>query len=286
MPAQVRKRCWVWTCNNYTDADKKAILAIDYRYVCWGHETGGKTGTPHLQGYISFTHVRTFQQVRKLMPRQVGWIDYRKGSIPQAENYQKKDGDWFEDGDRPIDPKKKGEMEKVKWAEILKAAKEGDWEWLELEHPQVWCHMEAKLRAKYKPTKIRMDGELEHMWIWGSPGTGKTTWVLDKYPDCFMKDLSKWWDRYDSEDTVFIDEWSPDVKLDREIKIWADRTSFNAEVKGGGMSIRPKRIIICSNYTIAECFSGVQREAVERRFKQVFIDVLKKEEVAKEMDLD
>ncbi len=56
-------KSWAFTCNNYTEND---LMALDnlpesiIKYVIFGEEVGPKTGTPHLQGYISFckTHRR------------------------------------------------------------------------------------------------------------------------------------------------------------------------------------------------------------------------------------
>lgn len=44
--------------------------------------------------------------------------------------------------------------------------------------------------------KIEHLPTLEHEWIWGEPGTGKTRGVWDKYPDLYVKNLNKWWDGY------------------------------------------------------------------------------------------
>jgi len=59
--------------------------------------------------------------------------------------------------------------------------------------------------------------------------------------------------------------------LATHLKVWADHYPFTAETKGGGTTIRPKRIIVTSNYSPAELFEDkVTLEAIERRFKVEF----------------
>lgn len=52
------------------------------------------------------------------------------------------------------------------------------------------------------------------------------------------------------------------------LKMWADHYPFKAEVKGGSMLARPKRIIVTSNFSIRQCYEDPRDyEPLERRFK-------------------
>lgn len=52
------------------------------------------------------------------------------------------------------------------------------------------------------------------------------------------------------------------------MKKWADIYKFACEVKGGRMQIRPKHIIVTSNWSIREVYPDPQDyEPLERRFK-------------------
>lgn len=113
--------------------------------------------------------------------------------------------------------------------------------------------------------------ELESEWWVGPTGTGKSRTLWELYPDHYGKALNKWWDGYTNEEVVAIEELNPESSkyLAHHIKIWGDRYPFSAEIKGGTLRrIRPKKVIVLSNYTIDECFPMSQdAEPIKRRFK-------------------
>lgn len=115
-----------------------------------------------------------------------------------------------------------------------------------------------------------MSGGLQNEWWVGPTGTGKSRHLWNVYPKHYPKALNKWWDGYNDEDVVAIEEMDPDhgQYLGHYVKIWADRYPFSPETKGGYLSkIRPKKIIILSNYTIEECFPRPQDvDPIKRRF--------------------
>ena len=115
-----------------------------------------------------------------------------------------------------------------------------------------------------------IDGDLTNLWFWGEAGTGKTRKAWELEPELYTKGLNKWWDTYEDQKTVLIDEWSPVYKImTSHFKQWGDRYPFVAEIKGESRLIRPKRIIVTSNYTIQECFEPTDVEPILRRFKQI-----------------
>lgn len=47
--------------------------------------------------------------------------------------------------------------------------------------------------------------------LWGEPGAGKSYWYRKNFPDCFVKDAgSKYWDGYNGEKVVVVDDFVPD----------------------------------------------------------------------------
>ena len=85
----------------------------------------------------------------------------------------------------------------------------------------------------------------------------------------YLKEAHKWWDDYNYEDTVIIEDLSPSIigaELARLLLQWCDRYVAKVEIKGGSITIRPKTFIITSNFTIAECFGQWNSTSMCARF--------------------
>lgn len=117
-------------------------------------------------------------------------------------------------------------------------------------------------------------------WIMGDPGSGKSYVVRKFFEDqVFNKDHSKWWDNYNHEEVVLLEDLDPtDVSdqnwsVSNSLKIWADNYSFNAQVKGGMIKPDYKIFIVTSNYSIEYLFDYEKNrelcEAISRRFEIV-----------------
>jgi len=89
-------------------------------------------------------------------------------------------------------------------------------------------------------------------WLVGKSGSGKSRYVREKYPDCYLKMINKWFDGYMGEDVMLIEDVDKDHAkwLCYFLKIWSDRYKFRAEVKGGSILIPPfKHVYVTSNWT-------------------------------------
>jgi hypothetical protein len=158
-------------------------------------------------------------------------------------------------------------MQRFQWG--IDHAELGDFNAIKNEYPGEYLRYFEKLRSLHRRPLFCID-HLENEWWYGDTGTGKSRKVWQDYPEHYGKMLNKWWDGYQDEDVVVIEEWSPKNDCTASaLKIWADRYPFNAEIKGGCLrKIRPKKIIVTSNYSIDQCFEKVEdRDPIKRRFK-------------------
>lgn len=257
-----RVRNWVFTVNNWTLSDIDLFGSLECSYLCYGKEVG-ESGTPHLQGMVVFENPRKLTGMKRIHPT-AHW-EPMKGTFEQAREYCIKDGDIFERGCLPASQKEKGVLGKRALEERWELAKQGKFQELDPENIKVYEYIYAKYSTKPMDNDI-----LENLWIVGPSGCGKSRKIRQEFPEFYSKPMSKWWDGYQLEETVVLDDFDPSHGkfLEYYLKIWADHYAFNAEVKGGMLNIRPKRIIVTSQYTIEECFESVEgREALNRRFK-------------------
>jgi len=266
-------RAWCFTLNNYTLLDEehiKTTIKPFCRYLLYGREVGAD-GTPHLQGYVYFHNARQRRAVSRMLPR--AHLEPSNGSPTQNYKYCTKDGDFFEYGDIPMESnlarQKGGEANKARYAAAIKHAEAGNLDKIREDDPKLYILHGPRLESLFAPNPVPLDGDLLHEWWVGPSGSGKSRLLWELYPNHFAKALNKWWDRYRHEDVVAIEEWAPKNDCTASsLKKWADRYPFPGEIKGGCMQrLRPKKIIVLSNYTPQQCFlNSEDLEPILRRF--------------------
>lgn len=98
-----RYRNWVFTFNNYTDGDLTRITTLfndkkQIRYAIIGKEVAPSTGTPHLQGYITFVNQIIFTRLKELIGNSI-WCAPAKGPAWTNYEYCSKSNSFEEFGD-------------------------------------------------------------------------------------------------------------------------------------------------------------------------------------------
>jgi len=261
----IRSRGYCFTINNPTqiDDDNVDILVTKAIYVIVGKEVG-ESGTPHYQGYAWFQNALTFATVQRILTR--AHIEKAKAGPTENIAYCKKENNFQEWGNPPSDTN-----QKRKWTEILQMARAGKLKEIEEQWPHIFLRYYKTLATLVQPQHLILPS-LENEWWYGPTGLGKSKELHEKYPGFYDKTLNKWWDGYRMEDVVVIEEWSPKNEITTSfLKRWADHYPFTAEIKGGVMTgIRPKKIIVTSNFTMEECFlKSEDLLPLKRRFKVV-----------------
>lgn len=259
-----RSRNFCFTHNNYANTDLQDNLAC--KYICYGREVG-ESGTPHLQGFVCFHTMKSLKQVIAMLPG--CHIEVAKGNVAQNIAYCSKGGLFTERGQRPQTQQETGMHEKERWRVARQAAIAGNFEEIP-DDIYIRCYTTLKkIHADHAPKPETLEGDMEHEWICGPAGCGKSSTARNENPGYFTKDLTKWWDNYAGEEVVIIDDVDKyDVQFARLLKLWSDRYSFQAESKGKTMLIRPRKIVVTSQYTIEEIWQDEQtRAALNRRFK-------------------
>ncbi len=125
--------------------------------------------------------------------------------------------------------------------------------------------------ADYKLHKVAVvpTDHCKGIWIFGPTGAGKTTEALRRFPEAFRKPPTKWWDGYEGQLVVLLDDLR---KTHAQFIVyyltqWLDRHAPPAgEVKGGNVPLPFEWFVVTSQWSIEELFDEPRdREAIYRR---------------------
>lgn len=263
----MRARNFCFTINNYTQDDLNVLGNLEpstVKYLIYGLEVG-ESGTPHIQGLVCWKDAKDFNYMKKNFSATAHYETMR-GTFKQAADYCKKDGVFFEKGTLPAD---RGQLVKDVWNDVREKAKMGDFEAIPSDiyiRNMTNIHKIARMHMELPEDADQTTG----VWIYGRSGVGKSRYARYHYPEFHHKMLNKWWDGYREHENVLLEDVAPDHKfLAYFLKIWMDRYAFPAEMKGDVRTIRPKKVIVTSQYTIEQCFEPTDAEAIRRRCKVI-----------------
>lgn len=266
-------RAWVFTLNNPSDSNYDLLKLQDYQYYVLGLEVA-ESGTEHIQGYVYMKKRVRLAQMKRMLPR--AHLEPARGTPQQNYDYCTKDGVFFEEGTMPdtIGGRSGGLKKADNYRRVIQQAKDQDMAAVLEENPVLGLqHYHALKRIQQDFPKANENLEdVCGIWYYGPPGVGKSHRAREENPSLYLKPANKWWDGYRYEDAVLIDDFDLSHKvLGHHLKLWADKWPFPAEQKGTTIQIRPKKLIITSNYSIDEIFNEDEQlnKAIKRRFNEV-----------------
>lgn len=232
-------RIWLLTIPH---ASWNPILPDGCAYIKGQAEEGTETGYKHWQVLVWFGRTVRLSAVKKVFGRQCH-AELSKSSAADAYVWKEEsriDGTQFELGQQPTKRNSKRDWDLIKQQVI-----EGK---LEEVPSDLFVRHYGNLRriaADYsKPLAI----ERTVYVYWGSTGVGKSRKAWDEAGlDSYPKDpLSKFWDGYQGQENVVIDEFRGVVNISHILR-WFDRYPVNVEIKGSSTTLKAQRIWITSN---------------------------------------
>lgn len=90
----LRARCWILTVNNWNQEDLKTMTLLTQKSTHWviGKEGEGEGKTPHLQCYLKFKHARSFDALKKKIPK--AHLEKARGNEQDNLAYCSKEGNF------------------------------------------------------------------------------------------------------------------------------------------------------------------------------------------------
>lgn len=281
-----RCRNWCWTLNNYSDDDQARIQDLanhsDVTYICYGREVAA-SGTRHLQGYIELSKSYRFNAIRNLLGGGAH-VEPRRGTSDQAREY------CFKDDEQPfvsgVPSSKRTGGARSGFQEAVDRITDGaTTRELANEFPSEYVRYSRGFeRLGQRIHGSGRIGDEQRVWLYGGTGVGKShmAWnVIQEDPDAwYCKPPNKWWDNYDGQRGVFIDELRGDsAPFHYWLRVF-DKYPCWVETKGGGCALRANWFIVATPRDIEGTFAEQTDEDIEqmkRRFTEVYIDMENRE---------
>nr|WBG01412.1 replication-associated protein [Army ant associated cyclovirus 3]WBG01422.1 replication-associated protein [Army ant associated cyclovirus 3]WBG01432.1 replication-associated protein [Army ant associated cyclovirus 3] len=274
-------RRFVFTLNNYNAEDVtkvKFFIKDKCKYGIFGKELAPTTNTPHLQGFCNLKKPMRFNTIKKHFNNTVH-IEKANGSDEQNKVYCSKAGDTFEEG-TPDTQGRRSDLSAL--VSTIQSGESNERVLAELYPSQYIRYFRGiqKYLRTIHPIAVR-NFKTEVYYYWGPPGTGKSKRALAEAEEfakdsIYYKPRGLWWDGYQQQRCVIIDDFYGWIKYDELLKI-TDRYPYKVQVKGGFEEFKAEKIWITSNVDVDDLyhFIGYKTDAIERRItNKEYIDYL------------
>lgn len=275
-----RARSWCFTWNNYPEtavATLREQVNVASSYLAFQPERG-EAGTPHLQGVVVFANARSLSSMRSLFGDAGVHFERMRGTIDQAVDYCSKEESrdlnagfaFTELGIKPAGRGLRTDIEAV--ADMVKEGKR--MRDIADEHPDTFIKFHKGIAALAAVRAPERAGPPSVHWYWGPTGTGKTRAVhaaaAESQSVLYTKmSDNKWWDGYESEEWVLIDDYRRDFCTFSQLLRLLDRYPMRVEYKGGSMQFAATHIYITSPKDPSTTWEGRTEEELGQLLRRI-----------------
>ena len=175
-----------------------------------------------------------------------------RGTIQQAIDYcskeETRDSDapfgFTQEGTRPLCAGTAGGRSDL--AVVVEAIKSGvPLRQIADDHTEQYIHYNRGIERTIGLLSKPRDFKTEVFWYYGSTGSGKSRAASDAAPAAYWKNpVNKWWDGYQGESDVIIDDYRCDFCTFTTLLRLFDRYPMQVEAKGSSVQFVAKRIFI------------------------------------------
>lgn len=248
---------WFFTWNHPEHpSDKEWLCSLPFRYLRFQYEEG-KQGTPHYQGVLCTKSQTTLSALKRssCIPHLEACLNINAAKAYCGKPEGRLDGPWTV-GEGPAHGGKRKRSDLVKLKEILDAGGSIN--------DCYQAHFTSAIRnyrGLYDYKKVSQSCSRSWQTVLyvytGDAGAGKTqaaieearVWGGGTYFLNLEGGMSNkvWWDGYDGQENVIIDEFRCQMMLQDFNKL-VDSSPYQVPVKGGMVSMLAKRVWILSNW--------------------------------------
>lgn len=265
-----RSRTFTGTLNHPTAEDYAYYRSLPLDRISWiiiGDEVGG-LGTPHLQMACRFHKPVSLRMASNVFGHNKSHIEVMYGTPEQSAVYCSKEKLFLERGPRPVE---KGKEAKAKLDGMVSMIKEGksDREIFEA-NPAMYLRYRSSLgAAKSLYAGLVKRAPLEVYWFWGEAGAGKSFRAESEAAAdgrrLYRQNGSQWWDGYDGDELVIIDDLEETTPFRSLLKI-TDVYNHLVGTKGSHQYLRAQRMWITASFPPSKIDQGGQ---LERRMTKI-----------------
>lgn len=266
-----------FTLNNYTDDSMVKMESWKcISYLVYGKEVG-EGGTPHLQGYVEFTSSLPGSTIKNRLPGAHFEPRYANATAKQASDYCKKGpritkAEW--DSQKTGHPNYGLDADIVEIGEISSQGKRSDiinatdmllagesMRDVAIANPGVYVKYHKGLHQFQEIIELPRIGKPEVMLLFGSSGKGKSNYAKSYFRSLNVPfyvhnaGKSKWFDQYDGQQNVVIDEYRGQMDLATFLGL-LDWDGTRVEYKGGSRQFKALKIIITSPHPPERWYVG------------------------------
>ena len=277
-----RYRSITMTLMNYTPEEEQRAIEFGKskcEFLIIGYEIAPTTGTPHLQMYAEFKNGKTFSTIKEQFSNRLH-LESRYGTAIEARNYCRGDDGSGTYTNRKGEVKSKNEKvlefgqisqqgARTDWVGAIEKLKEHNIVEVIEDQPHLLPCINALTKFKSLVSKSS-HRDIKVLYVWGKSGSGKTKWAWESYPDLYSKPEGMWWDGYNGEKTLLLDDFYGDTSgIDYSLMLKVlDRYPLSLPVKGGFTPALFTTVIITSNLPSSKMYRDGLR-ALKRRITQV-----------------
>jgi hypothetical protein len=286
MGGQLRDYCL--TINNPIETDiefkeylEKLKIESHLKYAVFQREIGEKKQTPHFQIYLEFSQGKRFDTIKKYFPK--AHIEQRRGKKAEAREYCMKDKKEIKGENGDIDFSTRigaqfyeiGEFVDIGdnssiFDEMIMDIESGIDEYdfnrkyrgKSAQYPNFYAKNKGLfVQHKYKREKR----DIVVTYLYGKTGTGKTTYVCEKYgyENVYVVDDIKFpFDNYEYQDIILFDEFRAQYDINKILR-WLDRHPLVLPARYNNRQACYTKVYLTSNIPLDKQYVKLQTDEPE-----------------------